>query len=244
TLKVNGSPTTKGARDVVVRPLADESNLYYYAWVQGNIKKVNDATGGRVGYLHVPDMLTTGLNEFTKYYYPQLAKKALIIDVRGNGGGNVSPMLIERLRRQAVQVQVARNSSPRFSPSAIQGPKACLMNEFSASDGDLFPFQFRAYGLGKLIGKRSWGGVVGIRGTLPLLDGGYLNRPEFSRYSLDGKEWLIEGHGVDPDIVVDNDPAREFSGDDQQLDKAIEIIREELKTKEKKVPPIPPYPKK
>jgi tricorn protease len=244
TLKVNGSPTTKGARDIVVTPLGDEANLYYFNWVQNNIKKVNAATGGKVGYLHVPDMLTTGLNEFTKYYYPQIAKKALIIDVRGNGGGNVSPMLIERLRREAVQVQVARNTTPQFTPPAIQGPKVCLMNEFSASDGDLFPFQFRAYKLGKLIGKRSWGGVVGIRGTLPLLDGGTLNRPEFSRYSLDGKEWIIEGHGVDPDIVIDNDPAREFAGDDEQLDKAIEIIREELKTKEKKVPPLPPYPKK
>src|SRR5262249_60255411 len=131
TRKVTGARTTKGARDVVVTPLADESSLYYFNWVQDSIKKVIAATDGKVGYLHVPDMLTTGLNEFTKYYYPQLAKKALIIDVRGNGGGNVSPMLIERLRRQAVQVQVARNSSPRFSPSAIQGPKVCLMNEFS-----------------------------------------------------------------------------------------------------------------
>ena len=100
----------------------------------------------------------------------------------------------------------------------IYGPMVCLMNEFSASDGDLFPYRFRHYKLGKLIGKRSWGGVVGIRGSLPLLDGGYLNQPEFSRYDVDGKKWIIEGHGVDPDIVVDNDPAKEYAGKDEQLE--------------------------
>src|SRR5262249_2315508 len=142
------------------------------------------------------------------------------------------------------QVQIARNAAPRLSPAAIHGPKVCLMNEFSASDGDLFPFQFKAYGLGKVIGKRSWGGVVGIRGTLPLLDGGFLNRPEFSRYDVEGREWRSEGHGVEPDIVADNDPASEYAGDDQELDRAIEVIREELKTQERQVPPPPPGPKK
>ena len=118
----------------------------------------------------------------------------------------------------------------------IYGPMVCLMNEFSASDGDLFPYRFRQHKLGKLIGKRSWGGVVGIRGSLPLLDGGTLRSPEFCRYDLEGKKWIIEGHGVDPDIVVDNDPAQEFAGIDDQLNKAIEVIKEELKTKEKKIP--------
>ncbi|MGB9006686.1 MAG: S41 family peptidase, partial [Candidatus Aminicenantales bacterium] len=125
---------------------------------------------------------------------------------------------------------------------AFLGPMVCLMNEFSASDGDLFPYRFKKHGLGKLIGKRTWGGVVGIRGTLPLLDGGFLNKPEFARYSLDGKEWIIEGVGVEPDIFVDNDPAREFAGIDDQLNKAIQVILEELKTKERTLPPIPPYP--
>jgi tricorn protease len=120
----------------------------------------------------------------------------------------------------------------------------CLLNEFSASDGDIFPYRFRQYKLGKLIGKRSWGGVVGIRGTLPLLDGGTLNKPEFSRYDVDGKTWIMEGVGVEPDIVVENDPAMEFSGKDQQLERAIEHILEELKTKEKKIPPPPPFPKR
>jgi tricorn protease len=118
------------------------------------------------------------------------------------------------------------------------------LNEFSASDGDIFPYRFRQHGLGKLIGKRSWGGVVGIRGTLPLLDGGYLMRPEFSRYDLEGKTWVMEGHGVDPDIVVDNDPARENAGVDDQLNRAIEEVMKELKTREKTIPPPPPYPNK
>ena len=213
---------------------------------EGNIKKVSDATGGKVGYLHVPDMQTTGLNEFVKHFYPQLRKKALIIDVRGNGGGNVSPMLIERLRREIAMIDHRPQQRRRSTDPAamIYGPMVCLMNEFSASDGDLFPYRFRQHKLGKLIGKRSWGGVVGIRGTLPLLDGGYLNRPEFSRYDLDGKKWIIEGHGVDPDIVVDNDPAREYAGIDDQLNKAIEVILEKLKKEEKNMPPLPPYPKK
>jgi tricorn protease len=213
--------------------------------VQANIKKVSDATGGKVGYLHVPDMQQPGLNEFVKHFYPQLEKKALIIDMRGNGGGNVSPQLIERLRREIAMIAIARNSIPQTSPGGmLLGPMVCLLNEFSASDGDLFPYQFKHYKLGKLIGKRSWGGVVGIRGTLPLLDGGSLNRPEFARYDTEGKNWVIEGHGVDPDIVIDNDPAREFAGIDDQLNKAIEVILEELKTKEKTLPPAPAGPKK
>ena len=118
------------------------------------------------------------------------------------------------------------------------------MNEFSASDGDLFPYRFREHRIGKLIGKRSWGGVVGIRGSLPLLDGGYLNRPEFSRYDVEGKEWIIEGRGVTPDIIVDNDPAKEYAGGDEQLDKALAVIKEELKARGHKIPPPPDTPKK
>lgn len=245
TLKLNAVAQEKGSRDVVVVPLADDAELYYYNWVQNNIQKVNDATGGKVGYLHVPDMQEQGLNAFAKYFYPQLSKKALIIDMRGNGGGNVSPMLIERLRREIVMVGIARNSVPRPDPgSLILGPMVCLLNEFSASDGDLFPYRFQQLKMGKLIGKRSWGGVVGIRGSLPLLDGGVLNKPEFARYDLEGKKWIIEGHGVDPDIVVDNDPAKEFAGTDEQLERAIAVVLEELKKQEKTLPPVPPFPKK
>jgi tricorn protease len=243
-LTLSATPESKDTRTITVVPIASEADLYYHDWVEGNLAKVNKATGGDVGYLHVPDMLQNGLNQFAKYYYPQLTKKALIVDMRGNGGGNVSPMLIERLRREAIMITVARNSVPRFDPPNVMGPMCCLLNEFSASDGDLFPFRFRAHGLGKLIGKRSWGGVVGIRGTLPLLDGGTLNRPEFSRYDLGGKEWIIEGVGVSPDMVVDNDPAKEFAGEDEQLDAAIKHMLDEMKSKAKKIPPLPPSPKR
>lgn len=245
TLTVNSTATKQGARDVVVKPIADEANLYYFDWVQNNIKKVEKATNGKVGYIHVPDMGVHGLNEFVKYFYPQLKKKALIIDVRGNGGGNVSPMLIERLRREVAMIDMARNTVPHTDPGAmLYGPKVCLLDEFSASDGDLFPYRFKKHKLGKLIGKRSWGGVVGIRSSLPLLDGGTLHKPEFASYDVSGKKWIIEGHGVEPDIYVDNDPYQEFIGNDQQLTKAIEVILEELKTQEKTIPPIPPYPDK
>jgi tricorn protease len=142
-------------------------------------------------------------------------------------------------------IDFARNTIPTPDPEdTIYGPMVCLADEFSASDGDLFTYRFKQYKLGKVVGKRTWGGVVGIRGTLPLLDGSYLNKPEFSRYGVDGRNWIIEGQGVEPDIVVDNDPAKEYAGIDQQLDKAIEVILEELKTKEKTVPPLPPYPVK
>ncbi|HUR57884.1 MAG TPA: S41 family peptidase, partial [Opitutaceae bacterium] len=243
TLQVNSQPQAQGAREIVVTPIADEAPLYYYNWVQQNIAYVSGKTGGKVGYIHIPDMGTNGLNEFVKYYYPQLGKRALIVDDRGNGGGNVSGQIAERLRREMVAVSMYRDTTPFTTPDqAFVGPMVCLLNEFSASDGDIFPFRFKTLGLGKLVGKRSWGGIVGIRGSLPFVDGGTMTRPEFTFYSVDGKQWLIEGHGVDPDIVVDNDPWKEFHGTDQQLDKAIEVILEELKTKERTLPPPPPAP--
>jgi tricorn protease len=242
-LTVNSKPNRDGARDVTVVPTADEGPLYYLDWVQKNIDYVSKKTGGEVGYLHIPDMGRPGLNEFTKLYFPQIRKKALIVDVRGNGGGFVSPLVIERLRRAAVMIAMARNTAPRPDPGdSFLGPMVTLINEFSASDGDIFPYRFKTLGLGKLIGKRTWGGVIGIREPLPLADGGQLFKPEFALYSKDGKEWIIEGHGVDPDIVVDNDPGKEFRGEDQQLDRAIQEIEEELKTKRYDIPPVPPYP--
>src|SRR6266550_4330010 len=224
-------------------PTADEAPLYYLAWVQKNIDEVSKKTGGDVGYIHIPDMGRPGLNEFTKLYFPQIRKKALIVDVRGNGGGFVSPLVIERLRRALVMVGIARNGMPQTDPpQTFLGPMVTLINEFSASDGDIFPYRFKTLGLGTLIGKRTWGGVIGIRDPLPLADGGQLFKPEFALYSKEGKDWIIESHGVDPDIVVDNDPAKEFRGEDQQLDKAIQQIQEELKTKRYDLPPVPPYP--
>jgi tricorn protease len=225
-------------------PIADESPLYYRAWVQKNVEEVAKKTNGEVGYIHIPDMGQEGLSEFTKQYFPQIRKKGLIVDVRGNGGGFVSPLVIDRLRRVLVMVEVARNGTPQTNPPlTFLGPMVALCNEFSASDGDIFPYRFKTLGLGKLIGKRTWGGVVGIRNSLPFTDGGSLNRPEFAPFSKDGKEWVIEGHGVDPDIVVDNDPAKEFRGEDEQLNRGIEEVLKEMKTKGYSLPPgPPPYP--
>ncbi len=242
-LRVNSKASDDGARDITVVPIADESPLYYKAWIEKNLDEVTKKTNGDVGYIHIPDMGQEGLNEFTRQYFPQIKKKALIVDVRGNGGGFVSPLVIERLRRALVMVGMARNGTPQTDPpQTFLGPMVALCNEFSASDGDIFPYRFKMMGLGKLIGKRTWGGVVGIRNPLPFTDGGQLFRPEFAPYSKDGKEWVVEGHGVDPDIVVDNDPAKEFKGEDQQLDRAIEEIQTELKTKRYELPPIPAYP--
>jgi tricorn protease len=245
-LTVNSKPDAAGSRKVIVVPLADESGLYYYNWVQGNTRKVAEATNNQVGYIHIPDMSTEGLNEFIKHFYPQLMKKGLIIDDRGNGGGNVSPMIIERLRREMVLTGMARNQTlgTPNPDGTFAGPKVCLIDNYSASDGDLFPFRFKEMKLGKLIGVRTWGGVVGIRGPLPLMDGGQLYKPEFASYSKDGKSWPIEGHGVEPDIEVDNDPAREYAGEDAQLNKAIEVILEEMKDYPDYVKPIPPFPVK
>jgi tricorn protease len=239
-LTLNKKPSAAGGRKVIIKPISDESQLYYFEWVQRNIEKVEKATGGNVGYIHIPDMGAEGLSEFVKHYYPQLNRKALIIDDRGNGGGNVSPMIIERLRRELSMMTLQRNGEATPKPGGMFiGPKILLMDCYSASDGDLFPYQFKFYKLGKTIGTRSWGGVVGIRGTLPLVDGTTLNRPEFAPYDTEGRNWIIEGHGVDPDIVIDNDPAKEYEGQDEQLDKAIELILEELKTNPGEYPKPP-----
>jgi len=124
------------------------------------------------------------------------------------------------------------------------GPKVCLIDQYSASDGDLFPFQFKQLKIGKLIGQHTWGGVVGIRGSLPFIDGGSLQKPEFANYDFATNQWAIEGVGVEPDIEVVNDPAKEYAGEDEQLNKAIEVILEELKNWPEKLPEIPPYPDK
>ena len=245
-LGISSSANNSNVHKEIVKPIADESKLYYYNWVQDNINKVSKATNGEVGYIHVPDMSARGLSEFVKYFYPQLNKKALIIDDRGNGGGNVSPMIIERLRREvAVRGMTRNNSFSTTKPRQLmEGPQILLINAFSASDGDLFPYEFRDSKLGKIIGTRSWGGVVGINGSLSFIDGGTLTKPEHAHFSADGSKWIIEGHGVDPDIVIENDPAQEYQGIDQQLNKAIELIKLDLKEHPVVVPPIPAFPNK
>ena len=244
-LTVNSTASTTGSRKVLVTPIDDEAGLYYFNWVQHNIDYVNSKTNGEIGYIHIPDMGPEGLNEFVKYFYPQLGKKGLIIDDRGNGGGNVSPMIIERLQRQVTRANMVRNSTvPGYTPRQMMlGPKVMLINQYSASDGDLFPYAFKKHQMGTIIGVRTWGGVVGIRGSLPFVDGMDLRKPEFASYSSDSSDWIIEGYGVEPDIVVDNDPAQEYKGIDTQLDKAIELIMVQVKDY-KDLPPIPEGPDK
>jgi len=244
-LTIGNSPDFNDTFKAVVVPTASESQLYYYRWVQNNIKKVSEATNGQVGYIHIPDMGRGGLNEFAKYFYPQLDKKALIIDDRGNGGGNVSPMIIERLQREVYRASMMRNVEvgrpvPR---QTMMGPKVLLVDGYSASDGDLFPYAFKQLDLGTVIGTRTWGGVVGITRSLPFIDGAELRKPEFASYSHEKSEYIIEGYGVDPDIVIDNNPYEEYKGKDAQLQKAIEVILDQLDAYEP-LPEVPEGPDK
>ena len=239
-LTVNSKPSENGARKVVVKPTADEYPLIHYEWVQHNIEYVDKISNGKIGYIYIPDMSAEGLNEFARYYYPQLDKEALIIDDRANGGGNVSPMIIERLLREPYRLTMYRTSSQvgTIPEGTFVGPKVCLINKFSASDGDLFPWSFRATGLGELIGTRTWGGIIGISGSLPYMDGTDIRVPFFTNYDAKTGEWIIENHGVDPDIEIENDPVKENAGIDQQLDKAVEVLLEKLKDR-KPLPPVP-----
>lgn len=245
-LTVNNRPSEEGARKTIVSPIDDESGLYYLNWVQSNMEKVSKATNGEAGYLHIPDMGPEGLNEFARLFYPQLNKKGLIIDDRGNGGGNVSPMILERLRREVQRATMRRNiPHPNPVPDKMMlGPKVLLMDRYSASDGDLFPYGFKHYKLGTTIGTRSWGGVVGISGSLPFIDGADMRKPEFASYSSEKSEWIIEGYGVDPDMVIDNDPYQGYMGNDAQLEKAIEVIKQQIREQYKPLPPIPDAPDK
>jgi tricorn protease len=231
--------TINGNRKVVVKPIQDEYPLYHYEWVQHNIDYVSEKTGGRVGYIYIPDMGPEGLREFSRYFFAQIDKEAVIIDDRGNGGGNISPMVIERLLRQPYRLTMYRGSNHNGTTpeQTIYGPKVLLVNKYSASDGDLFPWSFKENKIGPVIGTRSWGGIVGISGSLPYMDGTDIRVPFFTNYDTRGN-WIVENHGVDPDIIIDNDPVLEYQGIDQQLDKAIEVILEQLKDRQ----PMPKTP--
>ena len=222
----------EGGRKVVVKPIDNEYPLEHYEWVQKNIKTVEEKSGGKVGYIYIPDMGAEGLNEFARYWYPQLDKEALIIDDRENGGGNVSPMIIERLQRVVYRMNAGRGSNrvSTIPDGAHVGPKVLLINKYSASDGDLFPWGFKANKLGTVIGTRTWGGIVGIGGSLPYMDGTDVRVPGSTSFDPYTGEWIIENYGVDPDIVLDNDPIKEYAGTDEQLLKAVEVALEQIKT--------------
>jgi tricorn protease len=241
TLTVNSKPAEEGSKRVVVKPIGSEYNLRMLDMIETNRKKVADATEGRVGYVYLPDMGAAGLNEFVKQYFPQIRKQGIIFDVRYNGGGFVDQLIFERLRRVLSGMSAARNfeNGGADPPNVFYGPMACVTNAYAASDGDIFSYYFKYYKLGPLIGMRTWGGVRGIRGEIPLMDGGYITRPEFAMYDLDSK-WVVENHGVEPDIVVDNTPDQVMAGHDPQLEKAIDIVWKEVQANPKKLPPRPP----
>ncbi len=239
-IAVNSKPTEDGARTVPVKPIDDEYPLREFNMVETNRKKVDAATHGRVGYIYIPDMGDAGLNAFIKQFFPQIRKEGLIIDVRYNGGGFVDQLIFERLRRILVGMGAARNFESSTTPPVVfHGYMVCITNQYAASDGDIFSQFFKVYKLGPLIGERTWGGVRGIRGDIPLIDGGYITRPEFADYGLDSK-WVVENHGVAPDIEVDNRPDDVVRGKDAQLDRAIEEVMKPIEANPKKLPPRPP----
>lgn len=243
TIKVGASANDPKARTYTVEPVGSESSLRYTDWVRANLDKVTAATNGRIGYIHVPNTAIQGMQEFTKLYYPQVAKDGLIVDERFNGGGFIPDFFVERLMLKTWTYWSNRDMAPFRTPgNSVDGPKCILTNEYAGSGGDAFPFYFRQQGVGPIIGKRTWGGLVGISHNLPLMDGGQVTMPDFGVYSLDGK-WMIENHGVDPDMEVENTPESMVNGHDLQLEKAIEWSLQQLKEHPVKRPERPAYKK-
>lgn len=228
-LTVNSTPTLTGARKVTVQPIFNESELRYMTWVEENRAKVAKATNGKVGYLHVPDTSFEGMIGFIRGYYSQMDKEAWIIDERFNGGGFIPTFFIEFLQRQVVAKMKNRDFKDiAFPVGALEGPKVMLVNEYAGSGGDMLPWLFKNQGLGKLIGKRTWGGLVGIQGGVQLIDGGNVTSPGFGIYDPVKGQWIAENTGVDPDIDVDARPDLIAQGQDPQLDRAIEEIKKEM----------------
>ncbi|MBV8683131.1 MAG: PD40 domain-containing protein [Caulobacteraceae bacterium] len=225
-------------RHVVVQPIANELSLREAAQIAHNREVVDRLSGGRIGYVYMSDMEQLGLQQFVRQFYAQLNRQALIMDDRWNGGGFIAPFALERLRRVLVALNVNREREVGTEPQEVlNGPKVALLNHWSGSDGDVFPYLFRLYHLGPLVGTRSWGGVRGIRGNWRMMDGGYVTIPEHAMYGTDS-QWIIENHGVDPDVEVENNPADLLAGHDAQLETAVAMLMKQIAGK----PPGPPPP--
>ncbi|MHC4099659.1 MAG: PDZ domain-containing protein [Planctomycetota bacterium] len=237
TITVSEKPLIdEDARDVVVKPLPNENSLRYREWIEKNRARVEARSDGKIGYIYVPDTSVNGQNNLVRQYVGQIDKAALIIDERWNGGGQVPSRFIEMLNRPVTNYWARRDAKDfKWPPDAHHGPKCMLINGLAGSGGDLFPWYFREAGLGPLIGTRTWGGLVGISGNPQLIDGGGVTVPTFGFYERDGT-WGVEGHGVDPDIEVIDDPALMCNGDDPQLDAAIGLMLEEIE----RFPYVPP----
>jgi tricorn protease len=241
-LKVGPNADGTQARQVTVVPVESETGLRNLAWIEENRRKVDQMTGGRVAYVYLPDTGVGGYTNFNRYFFAQIDKEAVIIDERFNGGGKAADYIIEVLRRPLLNYWTARSGRIYTTPGgAIFGPKVMIVNEFAGSGGDALPWYFRRTGLGPLVGKRTWGGLVGISGYPPLMDGGMVTAPSFAFFSPDG-DWDVENRGVAPDIEVEYDPHLVRQGRDPQLEKAVAVVLEELKKNPPPQPKRPPYP--
>ena len=235
-LTINSTPSMKGARNVIVEALSSESRLRHLAWIEANRKRVDEATDGQIGYIYVRSTGVDAQNELVRQFAAQFNKKGLIIDERFNSGGQIPDRFIELLNRKALAFWAVRDGKNwQWPPVANFGPKVMLINGWSGSGGDAFPDFFRKAGLGPLVGMRTWGGLIGISGSPSLVDGGLVTVPTFRMYDPDGK-WFAEGHGVEPDIKVIEDPTQMAKGIDPQLEKAIDEVMKLLKEN----PPVSP----
>ena len=243
-ITVGPTPDGKGSRTVNVVPVASEASLRNRDWVEGNLRKVDAATGGRVAYVYVPNTAQLGHTYFKRYFYPQAGKDAIIVDERFNGGGSVADYYIEALTRQRIAMWTFRYGEDMKTPSAsIQGPRVMLIDETAGSGGDLLPWMFRKFKVGPLVGQRTWGGLVGILGYPPLLDGGFVTAPNLAFWTPE-EGFGVENVGVPPDVEVEQTPAEVIAGKDPQLEKAIEMALAELKKSPPDRPKRPPFPVK
>ncbi|CAN5426313.1 hypothetical protein BH11PLA2_BH11PLA2_11610 [soil metagenome] len=242
-LTVGPSADGKGSRTVTVEPLGNELNLRNREWIEGNLRKVEKATDGKVGYVYVPDTAGQGVAYFKRYFYPQVDKDALIVDERFNSGGQIADYYIDTLRRPFASYWAPRYGAEWRSPSAaVFGPKVMIADEGAGSGGDMLPYMFKKFKLGPVVGKRTWGGLVGISGYPVLMDGGNVTAPSFAIWTPE-EGFIIENEGVAPDYDVDMWPKDLNAGKDPQLEKAIELALEALKKEPKKEIKRPEYPK-
>src|SRR5947208_1149257 len=244
-LKVGPNPDGSGSREVTVVPVDDESSLRNYAWIEGNRRRVDELTGGRVAYVYLPDTYSGGYTNFNRYFFAQVGKEAVIIDERFNGGGQIADYIIDYLRRPLLSYWDMREGEDITTPiEAIFGPKVMITNEMAGSGGDAMPWLFRKTGIGPLVGKRTWGGLVGhYTNPVDLIDDGFAGTPNLAFYTPDGK-WDVENHGVQPDFEVELDPKLWRQGHDAQLEKAVQVVMDLLNKNEihpHKRPPFPNY---
>ena len=242
SLRVARKADGSDARDVIVVPVASEAGLRNLDWIESNRRKVEALSGGKVAYIYMPNTAGAGYINFNRHFYSQLDKSAVVLDERYNEGGYIADYVINTLALQRLSGAIERDGKPSQDPvGAIYGPKAMIINEGAGSGGDAMPWYFRKTGLGPLVGTRTWGGLVGIGGYPELIDGGTVTAPRYAIYGLNG-DWEVEGHGIAPDVVVEQVPADVARGHDLQLERAVALVLEQLRAHPPVVPQVPPYP--